>query len=445
MCVRRGGRRRGRPAVADRLRNLMLRCAALLLVLALLGLPAGGWVLPPPSPSPPPFDGPLAGLPEPDLQNRRCGQSCGANDTTSAMCQGSTVDGRLSLSFAEVQARCAADTACVGFGQFSGSYFRPVTFFTSLDDHSHPGQWKTWSRSGYKPAPAPPHPTPPPPPHPPPPPTPPPPPPPTPAPTPPPPGPPRPPACPWISGSQRPCPCPKLPCNPQGHLQPFCGVCTCTCTVFTNASCCNNGHNGVFGGCVWVQSDSKCSPKPPAPHKPMLENPCTPGYVAAKTSFCDHTLSPERRLDDAIARIPLEEKFGMLGTAGLCEPIITAQTVAPALPRCPLFLTVQWCVHLACRTRRQGHARWWLEDAEHERLPVVERGDPRRLSLLWRAGRDPWQGHDDRVYDELSLPDHYRYELQSQPMARHWRADRARGTRCNERGKRLFDLLDPSR
>jgi hypothetical protein len=83
--------------VADRLRNLMLRCAALLLVLALLGLPAGGWVLPPPSPSPPPFDGPLAGLPEPDLQNRRCGQSCGANDTTSAMCQGSTVDGRLAF------------------------------------------------------------------------------------------------------------------------------------------------------------------------------------------------------------------------------------------------------------------------------------------------------------------------------------------------------------
>jgi hypothetical protein len=259
-----------------------------------------------------PFDGPLAGLPEPDLQNRRCGQGCGANDTTSAMCQGSTVDGRLPLPLAEVQARCASDTACVGFGQFSGSYFRPVTFFTSLD-HSHPGQWKTWSRSGYKPAPAPP-PTPhPPAPHPPPP---------TPTPPSPPPGPsgpPGPPACPWIPGSKRPCPCPKLPCNPQGQMQPFCGVCTCTCTSFTNASCCTNGHNGVFGGCAWDQSDRKCSPKPPAPHKPMLENPCTPGYAAAKTPFCDHNLPPERRLDDAIARIPLEEKFGMLGTAGLCE------------------------------------------------------------------------------------------------------------------------------
>lgn len=281
----------------------MLRRSALILA---LGSAAGGW-MPPPS-----FDGPLAGLPEPDLQNRRCGQGCGANDTTSAMCQGSTVDGRLLLPFVEVRARCAADTACVGFGQFTGSYFRPVTFFASLD-HSHPGQWKTWRRSDYKPAPHPP-PTPPPPPqpHPPPPPPP---------PSPSPPGPPGP-ACPWISGSKRPCLCPKLPCNPKGQLKPFCGVCTCVCSAFTNASCCTDGHNGVFGGCAWDQSDSKCSPKPPAPHKPMLENPCTPGYVAAKTPFCDHTLPPERRLDDAIARIPLEEKFGMLGTAGLCESII---------------------------------------------------------------------------------------------------------------------------
>ena len=49
----------------------------------------------------------------------------------------------------------------------------------------------------------------------------------------------------------------------------------------------------------------------------MLENPCTPGYVAATTPFCAHALSVEERLDDAIARIPLAEKFGMLGTAGL--------------------------------------------------------------------------------------------------------------------------------
>eukprot|EP01048_Picozoa_sp_COSAG05_P004701 COSAG05_NODE_264_length_12674_cov_6.768111_1_plen_82_part_00 len=31
------------------------------------------------------FDGPFPGLPLPDLRNRRCGHSCGANDTTSSM------------------------------------------------------------------------------------------------------------------------------------------------------------------------------------------------------------------------------------------------------------------------------------------------------------------------------------------------------------------------
>eukprot|EP01051_Picozoa_sp_SAG22_P013507 SAG22_NODE_1521_length_4236_cov_6.669567_1_plen_151_part_10 len=108
-----------------------------------------------------PFDGPFAGLPLPDLQNRRCGVGCGANDTSSAMCRGSTPDGRLTITLAEVEARCAADTSCIGFGQIGGSYFRPITHYTSLDN-SKPGQWKTWQKHGYKPPPGPPAPGPPP-------------------------------------------------------------------------------------------------------------------------------------------------------------------------------------------------------------------------------------------------------------------------------------------
>ena len=78
------------------------------------------------------FDGPFAGLPEPDLANRRCGTGCGANDTSSAMCEGASDDGRLGIALAEMEARCAADAAvdasgCVGFGQFQGGYFRPIT------------------------------------------------------------------------------------------------------------------------------------------------------------------------------------------------------------------------------------------------------------------------------------------------------------------------------
>lgn len=102
-----------------------------------------------------PFEGPFAGLPLPDLQNRRCGTSCGANDTTSPMCIGSTADGRLTVPLAEVEVRCGADDRCIGFGQFDGSYFRPITLYTRLDN-SKPGQWKTWQRHGYKPPPGPP-------------------------------------------------------------------------------------------------------------------------------------------------------------------------------------------------------------------------------------------------------------------------------------------------
>ena len=62
------------------------------------------------------FDGPFAGLPEPDLSNRRCGDCHnGMNDTTSAMCAGATLDGRLSVSQAVMLSRCSVDAECVGF------------------------------------------------------------------------------------------------------------------------------------------------------------------------------------------------------------------------------------------------------------------------------------------------------------------------------------------
>ena len=52
----------------------------------------------------PPFDGAFAGLPEPDLSNRRCGDGHnGVRDMTSAMCKGSSTDGRLALPLAQAR------------------------------------------------------------------------------------------------------------------------------------------------------------------------------------------------------------------------------------------------------------------------------------------------------------------------------------------------------
>jgi hypothetical protein len=104
------------------------------------------------------FDGPVVGLPQPMLQNRRCGSCCGTNDTTSSMCAGSTSDGRLTgLSEAQVALRCAADISCVGFGQIDaadGGYFRPVTRISTVDTSYR--TWRTWTkRSGPPPPPDP--------------------------------------------------------------------------------------------------------------------------------------------------------------------------------------------------------------------------------------------------------------------------------------------------
>ena len=76
---------------------------------------------------------------------RRCGQCCGARgDMTSAMCNGSSADGLLTVSQDVMEERCASDRTCVGFYSLWGRTraFRPVTswkghrFGTGWDVHA---------------------------------------------------------------------------------------------------------------------------------------------------------------------------------------------------------------------------------------------------------------------------------------------------------------------
>ena len=67
------------------------------------------------------FTGPLVGVPV-SADPRRCGSCCTGSwpsDTSSAMCDGADVNGQLALPFAQVAARCAADSHCAGFGNMS--------------------------------------------------------------------------------------------------------------------------------------------------------------------------------------------------------------------------------------------------------------------------------------------------------------------------------------
>lgn len=88
----------------------------------------------PPPPGPANFTGPVAGLPEPDLNNRRCGDGHnGIKDQSSAMCTGSTIDGRLTITLPEIKRRCGLDARCIGFtqdgpGPAPSGYFRPFYF-----------------------------------------------------------------------------------------------------------------------------------------------------------------------------------------------------------------------------------------------------------------------------------------------------------------------------
>ena len=127
---------------------------------------------PTPTAAPQGWDGPVRGLPLPDLQNRRCGDGHnGANDTTSPMCDGSTSDGRLAIPLPEMERRCGADSKgylpsgravrCHAFARYSGAgqaYFRPVFEISSID--ATKGGWELWTARGYKPGPVPPTPAP---------------------------------------------------------------------------------------------------------------------------------------------------------------------------------------------------------------------------------------------------------------------------------------------
>ena len=67
------------------------------------------------------FTGPLVGVPV-SADPRRCGTCCTGSwpgDTSSALCAGADADGQLALPFAQVSARCAADSHCAGFGNMS--------------------------------------------------------------------------------------------------------------------------------------------------------------------------------------------------------------------------------------------------------------------------------------------------------------------------------------
>ena len=63
------------------------------------------------------------------------------------MCSGSTADGSLHVTESEIQARCAADSECVGYSQWvvpgDQSFFRPVT---SIAGVASDNQWKTFSK-----------------------------------------------------------------------------------------------------------------------------------------------------------------------------------------------------------------------------------------------------------------------------------------------------------
>ena len=80
---------------------------------------------PPPAPPAPPPHGcsfPKMGDGWPNARGRRCGTCCGAADTSSPMCSGTTGDGQLRVSEAEVQHRCANDD---GFVPATGQYVPP--------------------------------------------------------------------------------------------------------------------------------------------------------------------------------------------------------------------------------------------------------------------------------------------------------------------------------
>jgi hypothetical protein len=113
------------------------------------------------------FNGPVAGLGEVCGEGvegtgatggcdsyDRCGTMRHAHDRgSSPMCENTTDDGKLFLTLAEVEKRCAADPHCAGFSQDTKdgpAYFRPLAKITSIGADP---KWTTWSKGPLPPAP----------------------------------------------------------------------------------------------------------------------------------------------------------------------------------------------------------------------------------------------------------------------------------------------------
>jgi len=60
------------------------------------------------------------------------------------MCKGTTWEGTLQISEAEVQMRCGQDPRCVGYSKVYGIYFRPLTNIQYLV--SSDTKWETFRK-----------------------------------------------------------------------------------------------------------------------------------------------------------------------------------------------------------------------------------------------------------------------------------------------------------
>lgn len=77
---------------------------------------------------------------------RRCGKSAGGD--SSAMCNGSSVDGSLRLGLNEMQARCTADVRCEGYGlDVRHKVFRPVSVWEEGARFSARPKWRVYEKA----------------------------------------------------------------------------------------------------------------------------------------------------------------------------------------------------------------------------------------------------------------------------------------------------------
>eukprot|EP01052_Picozoa_sp_SAG31_P008512 SAG31_NODE_431_length_15775_cov_3.350663_14_plen_423_part_00 len=105
------------------------------------------------------FQGPVPGLghgPHGHDSVDRCGTLRGAQDMgKTPMCKNTTDDGKLYISLADIESRCAADARCAGFSRDSKDgppYYRPQSQIKSIVNDP---KWTTWTKGPLPPAPPP--------------------------------------------------------------------------------------------------------------------------------------------------------------------------------------------------------------------------------------------------------------------------------------------------